>query len=68
MGMSQEVEMLELRDTSKGAEWDMVRGQMVLDCNYAYRSSCAYNPPWVCPLAQQHISFAIEAGEQLLGL
>lgn len=42
-----------LVDTIKGA--DLGRGEMpgsiVLDFNFAYNPSCAYDPEWACPLA-----------------
>jgi uncharacterized protein len=42
--------------------------RMVLDFNYAYNPSCAYNPRWVCPLAprENHLSFPIRAGEKMM--
>ena len=27
-------------------------GELVLDLNFAYNPSCAYDPAWTCPLAQ----------------
>jgi uncharacterized protein len=62
-----------LFDTIKGSEplWfpgqsTGDRRQMVLDFNYAYNPSCAYNSRWVCPLApaENYLSVAIRAGEQ----
>ncbi|QNA93897.1 MULTISPECIES: DUF1684 domain-containing protein [unclassified Microbacterium] len=43
-----------LVDTIKGADLgsDAVRGTIVLDFNFAYNPSCAYDPAWACPLAQ----------------
>ncbi len=43
-----------LIDTIKGADLglDSVRGTIVLDFNFAYNPSCAYDPVWACPLAQ----------------
>ena len=43
-----------LLDTIKGADLgsDAARGTIVLDFNFAYNPSCAYDPAWVCPLAQ----------------
>jgi uncharacterized protein len=40
--------------------------QLVLDFNYAYNPSCAYNSRWVCPLAPQEnrLTVAIRAGEK----
>jgi len=38
---------------------------VVLDFNYAYNPSCAYDPRWACPLAppENHLATRIEAGE-----
>lgn len=57
-----------LYDTIKGADLGTEGDRIVLDFNYAYHPSCYYNPRWVCPLAppQNHLSFAIEAGEKLM--
>lgn len=43
-----------LLDTIKGADLgsDAGRGTVVLDFNFAYNPSCAYDPAWACPLAQ----------------
>jgi uncharacterized protein (DUF1684 family) len=47
-----------LIDTVKGSdlggEVDRVtgRGTVVADLNFAYNPSCAYDPAWMCPLAQ----------------
>jgi uncharacterized protein len=42
-----------LLDTIKGADLggDAAAGTLVLDFNYAYNPSCAYDPAWACPLA-----------------
>jgi uncharacterized protein len=46
-----------LLDTVKGADLggdvDLAtgRGTLVVDLNFAYNPSCAYDPAWVCPLA-----------------
>ena len=40
-----------LLDTCKGADLGSVGGRLVLDCNFAYNPSCAYDPMWACPLA-----------------
>lgn len=57
-----------LYDTIKGADLGSEGESLILDFNYAYHPSCYYNPRWTCPLApmQNRVSFAIEAGEQLL--
>ena len=41
-------------------------GRIILDFNYAYNPSCAYDPRWVCPLAppENRLPVAIRAGEQ----
>jgi uncharacterized protein (DUF1684 family) len=38
---------------------------VVIDFNYAYNASCAYNPRWACPLAppENHLQVAVRAGE-----
>lgn len=43
-----------LIDTIKGADLgtDAEAGTIVLDLNFAYNPSCAYDPAWACPLAQ----------------
>lgn len=42
-----------LIDTIKGADLgsDAAAGTIVLDFNFAYNPSCAYDPAWACPLA-----------------
>jgi uncharacterized protein len=49
-------------DLGSSAEAD----QVVLDFNYAYHPSCAYDPRWVCPLAppDSRLAVPIRAGEQ----
>jgi uncharacterized protein (DUF1684 family) len=45
-----------LIDTVKGADLGSTSsdgiGSLVLDFNFAYNPSCAYDPEWACPLAQ----------------
>ncbi len=59
-----------LFDTIKGSNFleSMKNGKrtIILDFNYAYNPSCAYNKAWVCPLApvENRIEPAIEAGEK----
>lgn len=55
-----------LFDTIKGADLGISGDQIVLDFNYAYQPSCAYNPRWVCPLAPpgNRLAIAVEAGER----
>ena len=40
-----------LIDTVKGADLGGDDGRLVLDFNFAYNPSCAYDPAWACPLA-----------------
>jgi uncharacterized protein len=57
-----------LLDTVKSADLgsDMAIDRVVLDFNYAYHPSCAYDPRWVCPLAppDSRLAIPIRAGEQ----
>ena len=41
-----------LVDTVKGADLGARDRRLVLDFNFAYNPSCAYDPDWACPLAQ----------------
>jgi uncharacterized protein (DUF1684 family) len=41
-----------LVDTVKGADLGKRGRSLVLDFNFAYNPSCAYDPAWACPLAQ----------------
>ncbi|WP_438354231.1 DUF1684 domain-containing protein [Microbacterium sp. CJ88] len=43
-----------LIDTIKGADLgaDAAASRIVVDFNFAYNPSCAYDPAWACPLAQ----------------
>jgi uncharacterized protein (DUF1684 family) len=42
-----------LLDTVKGADLggSVTDGVLILDLNFAYNPSCAYDPEWACPLA-----------------
>jgi uncharacterized protein (DUF1684 family) len=55
-----------LYDTVKGADLGGDATMLVLDFNFAYNPSCAYDPRWVCPLAPppNRLKVAIEAGER----
>ncbi len=57
-----------LLDTIKSADLgsDAASGSVVLDFNYAYHPSCAYDPIWVCPLAppDSRLPIPIHAGER----
>lgn len=58
-----------LFDTIKGSDFITVPGsggkRILLDFNYAYNPSCAYNNRWICPLApaENHLTVPIRAGE-----
>ena len=56
-----------LYDTIKGADLGVGERDMVLDFNYAYNPSCAYDDRWSCPLSppENRLPFAIPAGERL---
>jgi hypothetical protein len=60
-----------LFDTIKGSDFLPAPGAdvqrfLLLDFNYAYNPSCAYNDRWVCPLAppENRLDLAIGAGEK----
>jgi uncharacterized protein (DUF1684 family) len=55
-----------LLDTIKHADLGHEDGRLVVDFNYAYNPSCAYNPHWHCPLAplENHLPVPIRAGEK----
>jgi uncharacterized protein (DUF1684 family) len=56
-------------DTAKGADLggDPVAGTLVVDLNFAYQPSCAFDPKWACPLAppENRLAARVEAGERL---
>jgi uncharacterized protein (DUF1684 family) len=58
-----------LLDTVKGADLggDVRAGQLVVDLNFAYNPSCAYDPAWTCPLAPPGNTLAVpvQGGELL---
>jgi uncharacterized protein len=56
-----------LLDTVKGADLGTEEGKLVLDFNFSYQPSCAYDPRWVCPLAPPANRLPVEvlAGEKL---
>jgi len=55
-----------LLDTVKGADLGTEDGQLVMDFNFAYQPSCAYDPSWTCPLAPpaNRLSVPVRAGER----
>ena len=58
-------------DTAKGADLGgnldpaTGRGTLVVDLNFAYNPSCAYDPAWACPLAPREntLTAPLECGE-----
>jgi len=56
-----------LLDTVKGADLGAQGEQLVLDFNFAYNPSCAYDPRWACPLApvENRLPVEVRAGERL---
>lgn len=55
-----------LLDTVKGADLGGAASGLVLDFNFAYNPSCAYDPCWVCPLVphSNRLTIPIRAGER----
>jgi uncharacterized protein (DUF1684 family) len=51
-----------LLDTIKGADLgsDPAANRIVVDLNFAYNPSCAYDPAWACPLAPATNTLAVE--------
>ena len=56
-----------LLDTVKGADLGGTTTTLVLDFNFAYHPSCAYDARWSCPLAPpgNRLPAPVEAGERL---
>jgi uncharacterized protein (DUF1684 family) len=56
-------------DTVKGADLGGSDGRLVIDLNFAYNPSCAYDEAWACPLAPPGnvIDVPVEAGELIAG-
>lgn len=54
-----------LLDTIKGAHLGGAQGRLVLDFNFAYNPSCAYDARWSCPLAppENRLPVPVRAGE-----
>jgi hypothetical protein len=55
-----------LLDSVKGADLGTAGDRLVLDFNFAYNPSCAYDARWICPLAPppNRLPVAIRAGER----
>lgn len=58
-----------LVDSAKSADLgsDPHRGTLVLDFNFAYQPSCAFDPKWACPLAppENRLDIPVRAGERI---
>jgi uncharacterized protein len=56
-----------LLDTVKGADLGEQDGRLVVDFNFAYQPSCAYDPRWTCPLAPpaNRLPVPVRAGERV---
>lgn len=58
-----------LLDSAKSADLggDRERGTLVLDFNFAFQPSCAFDPKWACPLAppENRLDIPVRAGERL---
>jgi hypothetical protein len=54
-----------LIDTVKGADLGGDGRWLVVDLNFAYNPTCAYDPAWACPLAPPGnvLSARVRAGE-----
>jgi uncharacterized protein (DUF1684 family) len=54
-----------LLDTVKGADLGERDGRLLLDFNFSYNPSCAYDARWVCPLAPpgNRLAAAVRGGE-----
>jgi len=61
-----------LVDAAKSADLggDPTAGTLILDFNFAFQPSCAFDPRWACPLAppENRLDLAIRAGERLIGI
>lgn len=55
-----------LLDSIKGADLGWEGDRVMIDFNYAYNPSCAYNSRWQCPLAPREnwLDIPIRAGEK----
>ncbi|GAA2751099.1 DUF1684 domain-containing protein [Amnibacterium kyonggiense] len=49
-----------LIDTGKGADLGLRGRDVVIDLNFAYNPSCAYDPEWACPLAPPGNTLRVE--------
>jgi uncharacterized protein (DUF1684 family) len=58
-----------LLDAAKSADLggDVGGGTLILDFNFAFQPSCAFDPKWACPLAppENRLDIEVRAGERL---
>jgi len=58
-----------LLDSAKSADLggDRASGTLIVDFNFAFQPSCAFDPKWACPLAPpaNRLDLAVRAGERL---
>lgn len=57
-----------LLDAAKSADLGVDGdGRLILDFNFAFQPSCAFDPKWACPLAppENRLDLAIDAGERI---
>jgi len=58
-----------LLDGAKSADLggNLATGRLILDFNFAFQPSCAFDPRWACPLAppENRLDLRVEAGERL---
>jgi uncharacterized protein (DUF1684 family) len=58
-----------LLDGAKSADLggDVAKGTLILDFNFAYHPSCAFDPRWACPLTprENRLDLPIRAGERI---
>ena len=58
-----------LLDAAKSADLggDRLARTLIVDFNFAFQPSCAFDPKWACPLAPpaNHLDLAVRAGERL---
>jgi len=58
-----------LLDAAKSADLggDLERQSLILDFNFAYQPSCAFDPKWACPLAppENRLDIEVRAGERI---
>jgi uncharacterized protein (DUF1684 family) len=56
-----------LYDTIKGADLGIAGSEILLDFNFAYNPSCAYDVRWSCPLSplENRLPVEVNAGERM---